>query len=485
MALFTLPLGHIRASNRPGASQKGGRHKGVDDKGRIEIPDVYSKLAANEPAPRFDPFRHRRMTAAQFGAERRVRENHAVLAIQRPSRRQGGWNDVDLKRHAGSDALGRALADRGVDPLVVASQVPRIEGRAQAASSQRFRHRREHVVASRAEVRRLVPSNEAREIGGRHFQERVVMLRDQPGAGGEAAPEADRSRRAIAAAHDPAAGRAQADHVMARVAGRVHDMGAQNLAGVAHDARRLQFADADPRSRDNAPDRGRSARGAPLVQRNLIGVDRRAKALRRVHQHGRRVGEHLRPARDPAQHRDETVGNKESGRRLVPFRRLEIFPPDEADRLPASQACVSQHSREIGRARAVLAHQAHALRERRLDARKAGERRVGLALVSDHQDPPVARAEQQQRLLEPRLVAAKERYIGEMFAVGVDDEPIACGSRIGLAAARFVGGSGNAGRIERHAEGGDGDLAQRYRHKFLPPSRPWAPGGRPVAYAAF
>ena len=152
------------------------------------------------------------MTDAEFAPQRVVGEGDAVLAIQRPACRHGRRNDVDLERHAGRDPFGRARADRRMDPFVMAGQVAGVERRTQAPTSERFCDGHENGVAGDADIGRLVPGDKAVEIGARRFEKRVIMVGDQPGAGGKAAPEADRCRHAIAAAHDPSAGRAQADH---------------------------------------------------------------------------------------------------------------------------------------------------------------------------------------------------------------------------------------------------------------------------------
>ena len=67
------------------------------------------------------------------------------------------------------------------------------------------------------------------------------------------------------------------------------------------------------------------------------------------------------------------------------------------------QTRILQHAGEIGLPRTILAHQAHALRQQDLEARKTGYRRVSLALIADHKDAPITRTKQQKRLLEPRL----------------------------------------------------------------------------------
>src|ERR1700723_2550093 len=67
-----------------------------------------------------------------------------------------------------------------------------------------------------------------------------------------------------------------------------------------------------------------------------------------------------------------------------------------------------------------------------------------------------------------------------MFAVAVDDQPIAFRSRIGLAAAVLISRCGNARGFERNAEAGDGDVAQRYWHKVPSPSERL--GGLPPRY---
>ena len=67
-----------------------------------------------------------------------------------------------------------------------------------------------------------------------------------------------------------------------------------------------------------------------------------------------------------------------------------------------------------------------------------------------------------------------------MFAVGVDDQPIAFRSRIGLAAALLISRCGNARRFERNAEAGNDDIAQRYWHRSSIPSERL--GGLPPRY---
>ena len=89
----------------------------------------------------------------------------------------------------------------------MACQVAGIERRAQAAPRQRLRDRLEHRLSGDADVGGRVPSDQGVEIGDRRLQKRVVVIRDQPGAGGKTAPEADRSRRAVAALDDSPARR--------------------------------------------------------------------------------------------------------------------------------------------------------------------------------------------------------------------------------------------------------------------------------------
>ena len=70
-----------------------------------------------------------------------------------------------------------------------------------------------------------------------------------------------------------------------------------------------------------------------------------------------------------------------------------------------AQTCFSQYGRKIGLERTILTHEAHALRERNVEAGKTGQGRVGLALVANDEHTPLPRAEQQQRFLESRIVA--------------------------------------------------------------------------------
>ena len=183
------------------------------------------------------------------------------------------------------DAMRSAepCADRRMDPFVMAGQVPRIEGRAQAARAPSAAvDGLEHGVAGDADIGRLVPGDKAVEIGARRLQERRRHGRRSARRGRKGRPRSrPRSPRRRRGSTIRPPGERKPITSLLRVAGRVHDMGAQNLAGVAHDARRLQFADAEPRSGHDAPDRGRRARGPPLVQRDLIGVDRRTQPRRR------------------------------------------------------------------------------------------------------------------------------------------------------------------------------------------------------------
>ena len=292
-----------------------------------------------------------------------------------------------------------------MNPFVVAGEVAGIESRPQAAARERLRDRRKHGFPGDADVRGLVPGDEALEIRGRGLQERLIIVRDQSGASGKAAPITDSDRDAVASICDPAAWRAQADHRVTRVAGRNHDMSGKDLASVAHRARRLHFTQAEPRSGQDTPDGGGGACRAPFVQSDLIDVDRRTQAGRRMHEHGRRVLQRIGAARNPAQHRCEIVGNEQARRVVVPFRRLEIFPTHEPDRLAVAYARFSQYGGKIGLERAILTHEAHALRERDVETGKPGQGRVRLALVANHKHTPLSWAEQQQRFLEPRIVA--------------------------------------------------------------------------------
>ena len=107
-----------------------------------------------------------------------------------------------------------------MNPFVVAGEVARIESRPQAAARERLRNRRKHGFPGDADVRGLVPGDKAVEIGGCGLEERLIMVRDQSGAGGKAAPIANSGRDAVASICDAAARRAQADHGLLRVAGR-------------------------------------------------------------------------------------------------------------------------------------------------------------------------------------------------------------------------------------------------------------------------
>ena len=124
-----------------------------------------------------------------------------------------------------------------------------------------------------------------------------------------------------------------------------------------------------------------------------------------MHEHGRRVLQRIGPARNPAQHRHEIVGNEQASRGVVPFRRLEIFPTREPDRLAGAHARFSQYGGKIGLERAILTHEAHALRQRNVETGKPGQWRVRFALVANDEHPPISWAEEQQRFLEPRIVA--------------------------------------------------------------------------------
>ena len=95
--------------------------------------------------------------------------------------------------------------------------------------------------------------------------------------------------------------------------------------------------------------------------------------------------------------------------------------------------------------RAVLAHQAQALRDDDLEAGKAGDGRIALQFVAGEEDAFVLGPQQQEGLLEARLEAGEEGDIAEMLAVGVDDEPVAPGALV----RRFGAGLEGCGRDMR------------------------------------
>ena len=155
--------GHARANNRPAASQKGGRHKGVDDSGRIE-----SLIAI--PSSSRTNFRRASIRSTTAGWRAFSSARKAVSAKTTPSSqlsaqpaRIGSRNDVDLKRHARRDALGRAWPNRRMNPLVVAGEVAWIEGRLQGAARERAPNRRQtrrspRVPMSAASYQAMRPS---------------------------------------------------------------------------------------------------------------------------------------------------------------------------------------------------------------------------------------------------------------------------------------------------------------------------------------
>ena len=165
---------------------------------------------------------------------------------------------------------------------------------------------------------------------------------------------------------------------------------------------------------------------------------------------------------------DKIVGNEKARSGPLPLRRLEVFP---ARRARSSARVFSPASRStaarLGLSRTILAHEAEALRQRRVEPRETGFRRVSEALVADHEAASSSGTEQEQRLFEARLEAREEGHVGVMLAVGIDDKPIRSGSRIGLVAARRVSRGGNPRRLERNAEIGNDDVAQRYRHEKI------------------
>ena len=124
---------HTRASNRRAESQKGGRHNGVDERGRIEsliaIPSLsrtkFRRASIRSTTPGWRAF--------QLSGQRGGGEDDSILAIERPSVPHWGRNDVDLKRHARHDALAGAGPDRRMNPFVVSGEMAGIEGRPQGA----------------------------------------------------------------------------------------------------------------------------------------------------------------------------------------------------------------------------------------------------------------------------------------------------------------------------------------------------------------
>ena len=180
------------------------------------------------------------------------------------------------------------------------------------------------------------------------------------------------------AAYNAGPWRPQADDRVAQVAARKHDMSGEDFAGIAHRARRLHLAHAEPRSvrtRQTAAE----ARAAPIVQSDLIDVYRRTQAGRRMHEHGRRVLQRIGPARNPAQHRHEIVGNASGLARRRPIPPARNISNPRPDRLAGAHARFSQYGGKIGLERPILTHEAHALRERDVETGKPGQGRVRFA----------------------------------------------------------------------------------------------------------
>ena len=87
-----------------------------------------------------------------------------------------------------------------MNPFVVAGEVAGLSADRRPPRASVSANGREHGLAGDADIRGLVPGDEALEIGGRGLQERLVMVRDQSGAGGKAAPIANSGGDAVAAA---------------------------------------------------------------------------------------------------------------------------------------------------------------------------------------------------------------------------------------------------------------------------------------------
>ena len=121
-----------------------------------------------------------------------------------------------------------------------------------------------------------------------------------------------------------------------------------------------------------------------------------------------------------------------------PLLRRKILPADERNRLARGKPCLAQHVFEVWESCAVLAHEAHRLGHHDLDAGQARQRCVALTFVARHQDTAAIAAKQEQRLLEARLEAREKGDVGQVLAIGIDDEPVAAGTGIGFICPRRV-----------------------------------------------
>ena len=242
-------------------------------------------------------------------------------------------------------------------------------------------------------------------------------------------------------------------------------MHAERLAAIGHPRRRLALGVAGADLAERVPHHFGRARGGRLEHRDLVGVDDRALARLRVQQHRAAIAHRVTPD-DAAQRRQ--IGGGDKGRhgplRLVPFLGLEIFPAADAHPVPAPQPAVAQHVGQPRREGAILAWQAHRLGEPHGEPGQRRDARIGHAFVAGDQHAPRARAEQQQRFLEPRLEPGEKHHVREMLAIRVDTEPVDAGRRQRRIAAGDIAFGGQGARFGDGAEIGNVDLSKCDRH---------------------
>ena len=244
-------------------------------------------------------------------------------------------------------------------------------------------------------------------------------------------------------------------------------MRGERIALVAHVADRRQLGQARPHAPDDASDSGGRPRRRPLEGGDLLDLGYGAQSGRRVEQHRRRLAHRCRVPGEVAQRVDQQRRGEEARQRAGPLVGHQVLPADHADRLPAAQPGRAQHVGQARRGVARLARQAERLAEHDIQ-RQRQHGGIARPLVADEQHAAIARAQEQDTLLEARVVASQVGQVGVVLAVAVDDQPVAGGGGIGAGTPRGVERSRQLGPFLDRAEVGQGHLAPGDLHRFTP-----------------
>ena len=323
-------------------------------------------------------------------------------------------------------------------------------------------HDRLERSTSLPDVERRVPGGDRLEVGADEAIDVVAdsrgqlgrVLHDEAGPAVERAPDPEGGGEPVPALDRPVA-RAEQPERRPR-AGRQHQVAGEGGPVPAQQPDGLLLGHAGPQAGQQAAHAVGGLAGGPLEIGQLLDLVDDAQTVGRVDQQVAGVLDQPRRAGQPAE-----LVHEEGGR--LELRPVGVrLPADHADPAAGADPLGGEDVAQRPRPVPGLVRQAQVLEQ---VASHRERRRAGhpVALVADEDGRLIGRAQDEDRLLEPRIEPGQPGQVGAVLSIGVDDDPVVA-ARLGPLAESLepggVEGRGNLGHRCRHPEVGQVDRRQ-------------------------